>query len=69
MIECGKLFASAACPPTYSLYLNSVSLVFITMTTMDPSVLRNPVDNNWARDEDTAIRLAPGRMYFEKWPM
>ena len=69
MIECAGLLVATALPPRFSLKATAFSEAFITTTAIEPSVFLNAVVASTSVVEEATMRLAPGRMNFEKWPM
>src|ERR1051326_6104879 len=55
--------------PIRTWYCPPLAPGFMTTTATFPSGFTNPVASNMLRLGATTMRLAPGRMNFEKWPM
>src|SRR6266566_4245973 len=68
-IECGSELISTDEAPTTREYCPPRGVGFMTTTATVPSSLTKPVVSSMLRLGDARIRLAPGRMNFEKWPM
>src|SRR5216683_601159 len=68
-IECGSELISTDEEPTTREYGPPRGVGFMTTTASVPSSLTNAVVSSMLRLGDARIRLAPGRMNFEKWPM
>src|SRR2546422_9883219 len=67
-IECGRELISTEAAPTATEYGPPRGVGFMTTTATVPSSLTKAVASSMLRLGDARIRLAPGRMDFEKWP-
>src|SRR5881394_1400210 len=67
-IECGREPISTDAAPTTTAYCPPRGVGFMTTTATLPSALTKAVVSSMLRLGDARIRLAPGRMNFEKWP-
>lgn len=69
IIECAGLIFGAAFPCIQRLKFCDLSDKFRTTTAMVPSGLVKAVVKRSSVEDELMMRLAPGRMNFEKWPI
>ena len=69
IIECAGLVFPADLPCIQRLKLWGLSVVLRTTTAIDPSGLMKAVVEIVSIEDELIMRLAPGRMNFEKCPM
>jgi hypothetical protein len=69
MIECAGLLIFALCPASQKLNGTTASERLRTTTAILPSGFKNAVVSSLSVVDELMIRLAPGRMNLENWPM